>query len=141
MKKLLFKFDTREKGLKQVLGDLEYEIMEIVWDLKQATVRRVKERLKAKRHLAYTTIMTVMSRLTNKGILSRIKQGSSYQYKAVLNKDDFISTSVRSVLGKLLNDFSSPAINQFVELLDEADPEKIEELAQLIEKKRKKKNA
>jgi predicted transcriptional regulator len=141
MKKFSFRFDTKEKGLKQVLGDLEYEIMEIVWDLKQVTVRRVHEKLKTKRDLAYTTIMTVMSRLTDKGILERIKQGSPYQYQAVLNKDDFINSSVRSVLGNLLNDFSSPAINQFVELLDEADPEKIEELAQLIEKKRKKKDA
>ena len=57
------------------------------------------------------------------------------------NKNDFINSSVRSVLGNLLNDFSSPVINQFVELLDEADPEKIEELAKLIEKKRKKKDA
>ena len=141
MKKLLFKFDTREKGLKQILGDLEYEIIEIVWELKKVTVRRVHDRLKTKRNLAYTTIMTVMSRLTKKGILERVKQGSSYQYQAVLNKEDFISSSVRSVLGNLLNDFSSPAINQFVELLDESDPEKIEELAQLIDKKRKKKNA
>lgn len=139
-KKISFKFDTREKGLKQVLGDLEYDIMEIVWDLREVTVRDVWERLKKKRDLAYTTIMTVMSRLTNKAILERTKQGSSYQYRAVLNKDDFINSSVRSVLGNLFKDFSAPMINQFVELLDEADPGKIEELEKLIENKKKEKN-
>lgn len=136
MKSFSFKFDPKEKGLKQVLGDLEYDIMEIVWKSKEVSVRAVYDILKKKRNSAYTTVMTVMSRLAEKGILERMKEGSAYQYKAVLDKESFINTSIKEVLGNLLNDFASPAINQFVELLDEEDPERIEELARLIEKKR-----
>ena len=140
MKSFIFKFDPKEKGLRQVLGDLEYDIMEIIWENKEVSVRTVHDILKKKRNLAYTTVMTVMSRLADKGILERIKEGSAYSYKAVLNKENFIKSSVKQVLGNLLNDFTSPVISQFVELLDEENPEKIEELARLIEKKRGKKN-
>ena len=140
MKSFIFKFDPKEKGLRQVLGDLEYDIMEIIWENKGVSVRTVHDILKKRRNLAYTTVMTVMSRLADKGILERIKEGSAYSYKAVLNKENFIKSSVKQVLGNLLNDFTSPVISQFVELLDEENPEKIEELARLIEKKRGKKN-
>jgi len=123
-----------------MLGDLETDIIEVVWENKEITVRRTYLHLKEKRNLAYTTVMTVMSRLAEKGILERTKKGSAYFYKAVLNRDDFIKASVQGILGNLLKDFTTPAINQFVELLDDVKPEKIEELAALIEKKRGEKN-
>ncbi len=135
-----FKFDPKEKGLRQVLGDLEADIMEIVWRKKEATVREVHEELNQQRDAAYTTVMTVMSRLTDKGILRKEKSGSAFLYFPVLSKKAFKKSTVNKVLSGLFEDFTSPAINQFVDFLDSEDPNNIEELSKIIEEKKKKKN-
>ena len=62
-------------GLRQVLGDLEAEIMECVGQMGSASVRDVHEVLLGRRHIAYTTVMTVMSRLAEKGLLARRQDG------------------------------------------------------------------
>src|SRR5690349_7256712 len=63
-----FTFDPWKKGLRKILGDLEADVMEAIWALGQATVHDVHQRLAdANRELAYTTVMTVMSRLAEKG--------------------------------------------------------------------------
>ncbi len=58
------------------LGSLEKEIMEILWKLKTASVRSVLNQLCKKREVAYTTIMTTMSRLHAKGVLKRQQDAS-----------------------------------------------------------------
>jgi len=135
-----FKFDPKGKGLRQVLGDLEADIMEHIWDMGEVTVRQVYSRLKEKREIAYTTVMTVMTRLAEKGILSKVETRSAHLYKAHLSKNEFTRSTVKQVMDRLLEDFSSPVINQFMEFLESENPEKIEELARIIEKKRKQKN-
>ena len=69
------------------LGDLEQAIMNHLWDTPapQAdgfTVRDVHETLGADRDIAYTTVMTVMDRLSRKEFLARTKQGRAYVYRA-----------------------------------------------------------
>ncbi len=133
------KFDPQKNGIRQILGELEADIMEIIWKLKEASGRQVYDELKQKRDIAYTTIMTVIGRLTKKGILKRTQINSVYLFKPVLSKNDFTSNSVKQIMKKLLNDFSIPAMNHFVDFLDDEDPDKIEELARIIEARRKQK--
>ena len=134
------KFDPKEKGLRQVLGDLEADIMEIIWQMGKATVRQVHEQLKKDRNPAYTTVMTVMSRLTDKEVLRKEKSGSAFIYYPVLSKQEFTKSTVKKVLNGLLTEFFSPTMNQFVDFLETEDPGKIEELSKLIEKMKKDKN-
>lgn len=64
---------TDRPGIRKVLGDLEAEVMEWIWarfnQQQGTTVRDVFEVLYKRRHLAYTTIMTTMSRLAKKNLL------------------------------------------------------------------------
>jgi len=136
-----FTFDPRKKGLRQVLGDLEADIMELVWEMGDVTVRQIYETLNGRRTIAYTTVMTVMSRLAEKGILQKIKSGTAHHYRPAVSRRDFTQSTVTRVMDKLLEDFTAPAINRFVDYLNSENPEKIEELARLIEEKRRKKNA
>src|SRR5215210_1351708 len=55
--------------LHKLLGDLELEIMELMWERKQATVRDIVMQLRPTRPRAYTTIMTVMFHLAEKDLL------------------------------------------------------------------------
>lgn len=57
---------NKKSALTQ-LGSLESEVIRVVWDNGEATVQQVKDILEPNRRLAYTTVMTVMSRLAEKG--------------------------------------------------------------------------
>ncbi|MCI0691974.1 BlaI/MecI/CopY family transcriptional regulator [candidate division KSB1 bacterium] len=139
-KKHKFTFDPNKKGLRKILGDLETDIMEIVWAKGEITVRQVYAQLKAQREIAYTTVMTVMSRLAEKGLLKKIREGAAYMYRAASSREEFTQSTVKKIINELLADFAAPAISQFVESLGNEKPEKMEELAKLIAAKRKGKN-
>jgi predicted transcriptional regulator len=133
-----FTFDPRKKGLRKILGDLEADVMEAIWALGHATVHDVLERLAAAdRELAYTTVMTVMSRLADKGLLARRKEGAAYVYVAAVSKEEFTRRTVGTVLSELLDDFTAPAMSQFVDLVGEQDDAAIEALAKAIDEKRR----
>jgi predicted transcriptional regulator len=82
-----------------VLGALEGEVMRVCWDTgNPVTVRRVLDELNTDRAqpLAYTTVMTVMSRLAEKGVLHRTPQGRGYAYAPTAA--DEAALAVREVL-------------------------------------------
>ena len=139
-KDYLFTFNPNNKGLRKILGDLEADVMETVWAKGEVTVRDVYDTLKEQRSLAYTTVMTVMSRLAEKGLLKKIKAGAAFLYQASASREDFTQSTVKKVITELLEDFAAPTISQFVETLGDEQPEKIEELARLVEEKRKKRD-
>lgn len=62
------------------LGETEMEVLHHVWQLKEATVNQVRDRILEDRKVAYTTIMTVMKNLAEKGYLRYHKEGKSYVY-------------------------------------------------------------
>ena len=73
------------------MGDLEAEILECVWELGSASVKDVHECLLERREIAYTTVMTVMSRLAAKGLLISQPVGRAYVYEAAAGREDFSS--------------------------------------------------
>ncbi len=139
LKDFTFTFTPAKKGLRKILGDLEADIMEVVWANGEVTVREVSDFLKRRREIAYTTVMTVMTRLADKGLLRKVKQGNAFIYQPVVSKEEFTKSTVKKVISELLGDFTAPVLSQFVDSVDEENPEKMEELARLIEEKRKKK--
>ena len=81
------------------LGPLEAEIMDHVWTQGDpVTVREMFDSVGVRNNLAYTTVMTVMERLSTKGFLVGGKVGRAYSYKARLSRDDYSAALVRSVL-------------------------------------------
>ncbi|MFQ5637779.1 MAG: BlaI/MecI/CopY family transcriptional regulator [bacterium] len=140
LKKYTFTFDPNKKGLRKILGDLETDIMEILWKREELTVRQVYDLLKGQRKIAYTTVMTVMSRLAEKGLLQKIKAGVAFVYRTTSSRDEFTRSILSRVFDGLLQDFTTPAISQFLDSVEDVDPEKMADLARLIEEKRKNKN-
>ncbi|MCZ6776220.1 MAG: BlaI/MecI/CopY family transcriptional regulator [Ignavibacteria bacterium] len=140
LKNYSFTFDPDKKGLRKILGHLETDVMELVWVEGEMTVRQVHKKLKSRRNIAYTTVMTVMSRLAEKGLLRKVKEGAAFVYRATSSREEFSRSTVRKVVNGLLGDFTEPAISQFVDSIGDSQPENMEELARLIEQKRKKKD-
>lgn len=69
------------------LAPLELECMNALWRLGQATVRDIHASLVPTRPRAYTTIMTILDRLAQKGVVERQKSGRAWLYKAHLSAD------------------------------------------------------
>jgi predicted transcriptional regulator len=105
-------------GGGSALGPLEAEVMAVLWQSDGPVfVREVVQRLNAGRTapLAYTTVMTVLSRLAGKGILVREQQGRGYVYSPAVA--DTAEIAVRGVLAE----FGDAALARFVERV-ELDP-------------------
>jgi predicted transcriptional regulator len=116
------------KDLSKVFGPLEAEVMQAVWKADgPVSVREVLARLNRRRSplLAYTTVMTVMSRLASKGVLTREVDGRGYRYAAAL--PDEAAIAVREVV----RDFGEAAIAQFVDEA-RADPKLLRRLQKLL---------
>ena len=119
----------RENDSGKVLGPLEAEVMEILWAADEPmTVRQLLERINKRRKppLAYTTVMTIMSRLVEKEILSRTKEGRGYVYEAAAS--DPAAIAVRGVM----RDFGDAAWAHFVDEA-RADPEALRRLQRLLD--------
>jgi predicted transcriptional regulator len=120
---------ARNRGeAERILGPLEADVMEAIWAAgKPMAVRQVLDQVNDGRadKLAYTTIMTVMSRLADKGILSRRREGRGYVYAATA--DDPAGIAVRGVM----RDFGDAAMAHFVEEA-KADPEALRRLQRLL---------
>ena len=111
------------------LGPLEAEVMEILWRAKEpTTVREVLEQANRRRSdpLAYTTVMTVMSRLADKGVLARRRAGRGYAYEPTAS--DAAAIAVRQVV----RDFGDTAVAHFVEEA-RADPSLRARLRRLLD--------
>lgn len=122
--------DTNEV-MGKFLGPLEQRVMQIVWDRGQATVHEVLELLNEQHDYAYTTIMTIMSRLVAKGVLVREQKGRSYLYKPTFTAGEFVEHMSSKVVRELLQDFGDVAIAQFVETV-RTDRKQLEKLKKLI---------
>lgn len=114
------------------LTDAELEIMQVVWELESGTVRQVHELLNQRRSLAYTTVMTMMGILEEKGHLTRTKQGRAYLYQPVRPKSQVIAGMVDDFVGKVFEGSARPLVLSLVKdrKLSKKD---MEEIARLIE--------
>jgi predicted transcriptional regulator len=110
------------------IGSLEADILAIVWDDKQATVRDVYETLRERRQIAYTTVMTVMNNLVKKGLLSQDRAAIAYVYKPAIPGDEVASTILDSLVQRLFRGRANLALSHLLGLKRDLDPEQAEEL-------------
>lgn len=105
------------------LGPLERRVMERLWQAGPQTVAQMLEALNtsAERKLAYTTVMTILVRLFDKGYVSRRSGGRSYTYEAALDEPALAALLGRRELGRLIDRFGTASLARFAEDLTDAD--------------------
>jgi BlaI family transcriptional regulator, penicillinase repressor len=113
------------------LGETEMEILQHVWDLGEASVSDVHQRILAYRKVAYTTIMTVMKNLSNKGLLSYEQRGVSYIYKAERTAEEVRQNLVQRLVSKAFAG-SPAALVQTLVRSEHLSEEERQEIRQLI---------
>ncbi len=130
-------------GIRKVLGDLEAEIMELIWarPLDQGTTvrdifevlyeRRLLASTDERRRIAYTTVMNTMTRLAKKQLLRTEKQDQAYIYYPNFSQEEFVSRFVEHMLENLLVNFAGATLNGLSTI---ADPQVAAKARQLLDK-------
>ncbi|MBI2251609.1 MAG: BlaI/MecI/CopY family transcriptional regulator [Armatimonadetes bacterium] len=117
------------------LGDLELRIMGFIWEkIEPCSVADIHQKLYSDNKLAYTTIMTVMGNLYQKGVLERVKEGKAYLYKAKIKKDDIIFSLTNRISRSLFNNKIPDFFSSFLRTQKELNPEEINTLKKILEK-------
>lgn len=127
-----YRFNPTSEKSNKVLGPLEGEIMEVIWEQGPTTVSSVHKSLREKKDIAYTTVMTTMSRLAKKHLLHQDKSASSYVYSAALPKPDFERYVVTGIIHALLEDYGDTFVDCFVEVLGDISPKSRARLNQVV---------
>ena len=79
------------------LGWLEADVLRVVWDNGDVTVRDVYEHLRESRRIAYTTVMSVLRNLAVKGLLEQDKSRAAYVYRPKV-ADEEVARGILDVL-------------------------------------------
>ena len=118
------------------LGPLEQRLLERLWARGNATVRELIEH--ACPELAYTTVMTTLDRLFKKGLLTRSEEGRAFRYAPRFSSNELRREAAAQALRHLLD--ASPAsslpLSFLVEILGERDAQLLDDLRELVERKR-----
>jgi predicted transcriptional regulator len=125
------------------LGPLEAEILQIVWELQTATVKDVHERILADpdRELAYTSVTTVLNRLTNKGWLACDKQERSFTWRPLISQEQAKTLQAYEQLNQFLAVGNPDVVAAFADHLDQSSVEQIEAIAERLRTLRKDREA
>jgi predicted transcriptional regulator len=106
------------------LADLEAEVMDRLWDLEEASVRELVDVCNAGRAKprAYTTYLTIMARLEEKGVVTRRRHGKSDRYRPVWSREEFAAGRVSAEVDALVHRYGDVALTHFAAQVGRLDP-------------------
>ncbi|MDD3628534.1 MAG: BlaI/MecI/CopY family transcriptional regulator [Actinomycetota bacterium] len=107
-------------GLNSI-SNLEADIMNIIWSKGRVTVREVHEdmlrkEIESKEHgfIPYTTVMSTMTTLAEKGLLKQDKTSKTYLYSAAVDRKELSKRIIKSVAEKLLDEDTAKKVSKFL---------------------------
>ncbi len=115
--------------------DREMEILKVLWELREGSVRDVHEQLAPVSGLHFNTIQTQLRIMDAKGLVSHRCEGRTFIYSANCTREDVASRFLHKVFDGALDQLVLSMLN-----LDKVDAQELKELEQLIAQKRKKKS-
>lgn len=121
---------------KRALTPQELELMKIVWSRGTATVRDVYEELLTRRKIAYTTVMTVMKTLEQKGYLKTSQKDRAYVYTPTRPKEQVIHGMVGDFLDRVFNGAAQPLLVHLLQDRRLSDKD-LQEIRSLLKKESK----
>ncbi|WP_306795333.1 BlaI/MecI/CopY family transcriptional regulator [Cohnella sp. GbtcB17] len=121
---------------------MEAKIMSLLWEKGRLTIKQAHEMLNRADPISLTTVLTVMVRLADKGLLHKESSGGGRNrltfFTPVQTREQFIREQTKSVTDGLVEDFGSLMVSHLVDNLDKADPELIARLEEKLSELKKK---
>jgi predicted transcriptional regulator len=135
------KYMFQEEGLHRFLGSLEAKIMEVFWVSEELSIKQMHHKLNEESPCSINSIMTVMNRLYDKGLLHRHTEGKGRtkitHFKAASTIEQFLAEQTKNVTRGLIGDFGDLMVNHIVDAIDEADPQLIQTLETKLQELKK----
>jgi predicted transcriptional regulator len=124
------------EGYAKVLGDLEARLMRVVWRVgAPSTARALHEQVVGEHDVALLTVVTVLNRLVDKGLLTRAKRGDVFHYATRLSEAQFRSLASERVVRGILALGPEAVAASLVDALAQHDPQQLAELGRLVRRK------
>lgn len=110
----------------------ELEVLKILWDRGPATVREVMDVLNQRRRRAYTSVMSLLNVMTDKGLLARRPKGRAFVYQAKVAREQTLGGMVQDLVRRAFEGSASALV---AHLLDQSDPseEEVEQIRRLVD--------
>ena len=118
------------------LGTLQRAVMEVVWELGEATVNHVRGRLSPKKSMGYTTVLVAMQKLEKSGWLRHRAEGRTYVYQPMQSREQEGTRSVREFTKRVFQGDPLLLFEHFIENQNLSD-EDLVKLQKMITKRRK----
>src|ERR1700753_4330784 len=115
------------------LHALEAETMNTPWDMDEASVREVMDALNraAERPRAYTTYMTILGRLSAKGLLARRREGKTDFFSPVHSRAEYAELRAAAEVEALVDAYGDVALSQFARRMASLDPQRRDALEEM----------
>ncbi|RBW68386.1 BlaI/MecI/CopY family transcriptional regulator [Bacillus taeanensis] len=134
------KFNYSGEGLSRFFGPLEAKILELLWEGEELSIKEVQNRLEAEKPVNFNTVMTVMKRLVDKGVLEKRTCGRTSLFKPIQSKEEFFEAQSKKLTENLLDEFGGVVITHMLDSLTEVDETLMDQLEQKIKQLKKDKS-
>jgi predicted transcriptional regulator len=114
------------------LTDAELRPMEVLWTRGPSTVAKVVETLPKRLDLSYSTVLTTLRILEQKGYVRHTKEGQAYVYHPIIDRNQAQKNALKHLLSRFFNNSPALLVMNLVEG-DQIDPQELERIQQIIE--------
>jgi len=101
---------------KLALAPVELMLMKAVWRLGKATVQEVKDAVAEERELAYTTVLTMLRTLEEKGFLTHEEESRKYVYRPLVSEEKVTGTMLKDLLDRVFDGSRELLLTRLFEL-------------------------
>lgn len=116
------------------LGEAELQVLRALWEIGPAAVRQVLNHLHQRgRKVAYTTVLTFLTRLEQKGFVKSDKSGLAYVYRAAVTRNQVTRSRLKVMLDELFDGEAAPLVLQLMKT-EKFSAQEIAELQKLIDR-------
>lgn len=119
------------RGKSPTLTEAELRLMDILWGRGEGTVNDIVEALPAGKQLAYSTVLTTMRILEEKGYVQHRKDGRAFVYTPLVDRTQARQTAMRFVLSRFFDDSPAQLVLNLLES-DQVDRRELKRLKRLI---------
>lgn len=122
-----------KRSRKGSVSDTELEVLKVLWELGQATVRDLMEQLEQRgRRWAYTTVQTLVMRLKQKGYVSTRKEGKAHLFSPSVSQPELLSLELGELADRVCDGRATPLMLTLVRE-HSFTPEELAELRRMLD--------
>ena len=114
----------------------ELEVLQLLWESNSMTVRQVMDQLNQKRPRAYTSVMSLLNVMSDKGLLKREAHGRAFKYRVAKTKEKTLGSLVNDLVSRAFDGSKTALVAQLLDGTQPSDKE-LDEILKLIKRHRK----